>query len=845
MRRTTVPSVGSLGELAGALTGLRTAAGAPSFAELARRVGALRLARGSADAPGRVTVYDCFRTDRQRVDTELIHDLVLALGATGAEASAWRTTAARLNGATLGGPVSASVLAASESMTFDDVEPPTAPVVVLTGLPGVGKTELARRLAELERRRAVGAVVLRLRLHGFEDGQRPAEAVEVLRELVRAVGGRAERRFDAGALREALRAAARDRRVVVLLEDASSAAQLAPLLIADSARASAGGGLQLVVTSRARLDGLEALAAVEGLAVDRRTVLPLETAETVRLLTAATASHRSASSPADDAAVLRLANAISGIRLDLDLVLRFIADHPDWSLTDVAERFGDRPTRDHAVPLLGPSVTAVGPEAATLFRRLGLLRGAVRRDVVDTLLDASPVADATTSERLLRRLAEMHLVSVSEQLVELHPLVHTAAHRLAIEQERPSALAALAGRVLDRFRGLVDADRVDVSIADGVVAAAALAVEQRAGTALATVVFDVVEPVGDAGYWGHAAELLQFAAPFVPAERRGTTAELLARACEKLGRYDDALDHLHRASRLLAEEQPGRTMNVIGNVQRQLGRVADAEQSYLRAARIAAAAGNPITRGRAIGNLGNLARITSRYRRSERLLDLADAVSVRAGDDVNRTIVESNRVLLLQAQGRFDDALDRCAALLERDRPGVNRGYLLTQRAMILLDLDRVAEADAALQAAGADDGGPTTFDEDAEIAIQLAQVSRRRGDLVEAARLAGTALAAAERVGYPLLRSDACSTLGEIAADAGDAETADRWARSSLELARLLGDRVEEARALETIGRAAGILGDHAVADAAFAEAAELLTAVGHWRATTVRTMRSAAVRP
>ncbi|SMQ60040.1 hypothetical protein SAMN06295909_0389 [Plantibacter sp. VKM Ac-1784] len=843
MRPTTLSSIADLGELAEALTGLRAAAGAPSFAELARRVGALRLGRGSRDAPGKVTVYDCFRTDRHRVDAELIHDLVLALGASASAAAEWRTTAARLNGATLGGPVSASVLPAAEGSTSTGVEPAAAPVVVLTGLPGVGKAEYARRLAEVERRRTPGAVVLLVRLHGFEDGQRPAEADEVLRELVRAVGGRSDRRLDAAALRERLRTAARDRRIVVLLEDAFSAAQLAPLLIADHARGPAGCGLHLIVTSRARLDGLEALAAAEGLAVDRRTVLPLETEETVRRLSAATASRRPTSSSSDDAAVHRLAKAISGIRLDLDLVLRFIEDHPDWSLADVAERFGDRPRRDHAVPLLEPSVAAVGPDAATLFRRLGLLRGPVRLDVVETLLDDAG-ADAPTSVRLLRRLADMHLATVSERAVELHPLVHTAAHRLAVEQERPSVLVVLAGRVLDRFRELIGSVRFDASLADGLVAAAALAVDQRAGDALAAVVFDVVEPVGDAGYWSHAAELLQLAAPFVPRDRRGTTAELLARAFEKLGRYDDALDHLHRASRLLTEEQPGRTMNVIANVERQLGRMAEAEQSYLRAARIAAAAGNPITRGRAIGNLGNLSRITSRYRRSERLFDLADAVSARAGDDVNRTIVESNRVLLLQAQGRFDEALRRCATLLEHGGAGVNRGYLLTQRATILLDLDRVAEAEAALLAAGADDGGPTTFDEDAEIAIQLAQVARRRGDLVEAARLADTALASAERVGYPLLRSDACSTLGEIAADTDDAGTAERWARCSLELAELLGDRVEQARAFETIGRAAAIRGDRAAADAAFTTAADLLSAVGHWRATAVQTMRANLAR-
>lgn len=849
------PPVTSLHDLALALGELRTLAGAPSFAELARRVGALRLARGSSDAPGKVTVYDCFRIDRQRVDAELIHDLVLALGADHADALAWRAAAARVTGAALGGQVAAVVLPAvvAEGAGPEGAEvvaagggvgeAAVAPVVVLTGLPGVGKTELARGIAELERAAGRADRVVRIRLHGFEDGERPAEPVAVLRELLRALDRRPDRRLHAAALRDDIALAVRERGVVVLLEDAASAGQLAPLLIegtAPTARAGGWTGLRLVITSRSRLDGLDELAATARLGVDRRLVHPLAPTRTAQLITTATRSRRVSSTPeADERAIARLAEAIGGIRLDLDLVLGFIDDHPDWSLTDVADRFGDRSRRDHAVPLVEPSLAALDPEAVRLFRRLGLLRGPVRLDVLDVLVAPERASDRPapepTTAALVQRLAAMHLVTEEADTVVMHPLVHTAAGRLALEHERPSSLLALAEALLARFAALIregGEGRVDASLADGVTSAAGFARAHGATTTLARTVLDVVEVVGDAGYWSHAAELLQLAAPVVEPDRRGAVAELLARAFEKLGRYDDALDQLHRASRLSVEEQPGRMLNVIGNVQRQLGRMAEAERSYLQAARTATASGNAVTRGRALGNLANLARITSRYRRSAQLFDLADTVSARAGDEVNRTIVASNRVLLLAAQGSFDEALTSCQTLIARNGAGVNLGYLHVQRAMILLDLDRVDDAEAALIAAADGDGGPTTFDEDAEIAIHLAQVARRKGETVEAERLARIALDAAEDVGYPILLTDASSTLGEVAADAGDAEAAERWARASLERAEQLADRVEQARSLETLARAALIRGDRAAAARTFDDAHRLLGEVGHWRA-------------
>ncbi|MEU6281471.1 hypothetical protein [Streptomyces sp. NPDC047028] len=83
----------STDELADLLRTLRAWAGNPSYAELVRRISALRAARGVPPAectPGRVTVYDCFRTGRRRIDMDLVLDIVTALGAPAPELGRWR-----------------------------------------------------------------------------------------------------------------------------------------------------------------------------------------------------------------------------------------------------------------------------------------------------------------------------------------------------------------------------------------------------------------------------------------------------------------------------------------------------------------------------------------------------------------------------------------------------------------------------------------------------------------------------------------------------------------------------------------------------------------------------------
>ncbi|KUF05820.1 ECF transporter S component [Leucobacter sp. G161] len=79
-------------EIVADLHTLREQAGPVSYAEIVRRIFDLRIARGvneAAAAPPRSTVYNVFTEGRARLDTELVRDIVLALGVTEDEAEQW------------------------------------------------------------------------------------------------------------------------------------------------------------------------------------------------------------------------------------------------------------------------------------------------------------------------------------------------------------------------------------------------------------------------------------------------------------------------------------------------------------------------------------------------------------------------------------------------------------------------------------------------------------------------------------------------------------------------------------------------------------------------------------
>ncbi|MFF6842185.1 BTAD domain-containing putative transcriptional regulator [Streptomyces tanashiensis] len=124
-------------------------------------------------------------------------------------------------------------------------------LVVITGMAGVGKTGLALHIAQ-ELRTAFPDGQLYLNLHAATPGASPLEPAQALSLLLQGMGVDPRTvSADAAASSALLRSTLADRRVLLVLDDVSSANQLRPLL-------PAGAGCAVLVTSRLPLATLGA-----------------------------------------------------------------------------------------------------------------------------------------------------------------------------------------------------------------------------------------------------------------------------------------------------------------------------------------------------------------------------------------------------------------------------------------------------------------------------------------------------------------------------------------------------------------------------------------------------------
>ncbi|MFG2224622.1 BTAD domain-containing putative transcriptional regulator [Streptomyces sp. NPDC048644] len=274
-----------------------------------------------------------------------------------------------------------------------------SPLAVVAGPAGVGKTACAVQWAH----QYAGAFPdgqLFADLRGFGEGDEAAPA-EILRDFLLALGTPPERVPTSAQAASALfRSLVADRRLLVVLDNARSSAQVRPLL---------PGGLSCatVVTSRSRLDGLVATDCARPVSLQA-----LGHAEGAALLGAMLGAERVAEDPA---AAQELVALCDGLPLALRAAAAQLMARPRWRLARLAAALRDEQRR---LALLSAEDTGIAAALRMSVARLSAddarLLSALATSA-DGHLNASVAAalagyDPERTQDGLDRLADMHLV---------------------------------------------------------------------------------------------------------------------------------------------------------------------------------------------------------------------------------------------------------------------------------------------------------------------------------------------------------------------------------------------------------------------------------------------------
>ncbi|NUT49898.1 MAG: tetratricopeptide repeat protein [Saccharothrix sp.] len=323
-------------------------------------------------------------------------------------------------------------------------EGPQNQVVVLHGMPGVGKTQLATQWAYLRADHFPDGVTS-LDLHGFGPGS-PLAADDALGILLTRLGegpvpASAEER------RVRLRSALDDRRFLLLLDNARDDRHVKPILDATPS-------CFVLVTGRTQPFDLSVHEDAHVVPVP-----PLSAEESTAVLRAVIGSRRAAEDPAAVDELVRLA---TGLPLAVRIIGQHVDHRPETPLADLVEEF----TREEGLGVLGSaesgdeegrglraafswSYRSLPAETARMFRLLGLHPTTEFSTAAAGRLLGEP---ESTAERHLRTLGSANLAQhVGTRRFRLHDLLHDHAFDL-VERDEPAADRATARRrVLDHY----------------------------------------------------------------------------------------------------------------------------------------------------------------------------------------------------------------------------------------------------------------------------------------------------------------------------------------------------------------------------------------------------------
>jgi DNA-binding SARP family transcriptional activator len=566
------------------------------------------------------------------------------------------------------------------------------PTIAFYGAGGVGKSALAVHVAHQLAPSFPGGQIY-VDLGGA--GTQPQASVDVLRRVIRTFGVPADQMPHSEAEASArYRSFVVERRMLVLLDNATSAEQVRPLLVG-------GGGTVVMITSRRMLATIDRAVHIE---VNRLT----EQAA-AQLLAAVCGPERIAAEPAETA---RLTVLCDRSPLALRIAGARLAARPLWSIGELVRQLSDERTRldtlafgDLAVrSSVELSLRAVGGDAATLLGLLGLVRIEEFTLTAVAALGDLPSAQAAAA---FDQLIEHRLVEqTGPGRFRIGDLVRLFARDLTVAG-RPEALHRLlcfylctARRAWELVHPAFRPARDDgffetlprLELADALAATAWLDQERANLLTLARQAVD--EPAAVARFvplllsclhqylaaddsWDDLAELAQLSRAVAVRDgawhAEAEAMVCLAAVCRARGTFDQAVSYLERAGdlrRRFGDERgvaecltaQGQTLIGSGDLGAGLARLQDGAALYERHGLRSAAS-------RALHKAGEVLCRLGRYAEAETSFEQALAVR-RAEQDLTGEavtlaamgITDCLRGSDLRAVGRLTDALARCRA---------------------------------------------------------------------------------------------------------------------------------------------------------------------------------------
>jgi DNA-binding SARP family transcriptional activator len=675
-------------------------------------------------------------------------------------------------------------------------------VIAIRGTAGVGKTALAVHWAHrVADKFPDGQLYVNLR--GYDPDQ-PMRATDALARFLVALGvPERDIPLDDDDRAARYRSELAGRRMLIVLDNAGSVAQVRPLL-------PGGGSSSVVVTSR---DSLAGLVAVHGAhQVDLDLLLTAEAVDLLRRLI----GPRVAAEPE---AAATLAEQCARLPLALRVAAVLATSRPDWSLADVVAELADRQER---LELLDPggdpyaavhavfswSIQHLPEQAVRTFRRLGLHPGPdLDPYVVAALTGLAP----DRARRVLETLVSAHLLHrTGPGRYGMHDLLRAYATHLTVTEDTGEDRAAAVQRLLAYYETAAD------SAMDTLYPAEAL---HRPEVALGVSIPDLTRPdiardwleterfcviaiaehaadhdlsgyvVGLARilhrYLGdtHLTDLLTINGHALrAAERAGDrtgqayTLRQLSVGYTRVTKYETATDHLERALALFRQigDTVGEalTLSGRGNISCRLGNYDDALDDHHEAVALSRRGDDRLGEAIALINLG--------------------IVEERMGNYVEAAEIEHRALAILRDLGARN-----CESVVLN-----NLANAEMELERYSLAIDHVQQSLAIIEELGSRMNRAHTLD-------TLGTLHLRRGEPGPARECFQQSLAHYRQIGE---RNDlACSVngLGEVAQVTGDLPAALGFHTEALAIATEGGSRHQQARAHAGLGNAHRALGD------------------------------------